>query len=219
MTAQFYDRLEVGRLLANQLGAYANRPDVVVIGLPRGGVVVAYEIAQALQAPLDICLVRKLGAPGYQELAMGAIATGGIMILNHEVIHSLRISQEAIDRIASAEQQELIRRDRLYRGDRPSSDWRNCIAILVDDGIATGSTLRAAIASLRQHQPNQIIVAAPIASPMICQELSTEVDEIVCLLTPDPLFSISLWYQHFPQVTDAEVCHLLAQVPNQPVSV
>ena len=211
MTMVLPNRTEAGRLLAKKLAAYANRSDVLVLGLPRGGVPVAFEVAKALNLPLDICLVRKLGVPGHKELAMGAIAMGGVMVLNDEVIKWRRISRQAIDAVARRERLELRRRDRLYRGDRPIPDLRNRTVILIDDGIATGSTLRAAIAALRKLQPKSIVVAVPVAPPSTCNQLQAEVDEVVCLRTPEPLSSISLWYEDFSQTTDEEVRHLLAR--------
>jgi len=161
----FRDRREAGRLLATKLAAYANRPDVIVLALPRGGVPVAYEVAQALNAPLDIFLVRKLGVPGYEELAMGAIATGGVRVLNDQLVGGLRIPDYVVDEVAASEQQELARRERLYRGDRPAPDVRGRTVILVDDGLATGATMLAAVKALRQQQPARIVVAVPTASP------------------------------------------------------
>lgn len=209
MTNRFRDRTEAGRLLAAQLADYANCPDVLVLGLPRGGVPVAYEVARALNVPLDICLVRKLGVPTNRELAMGAIGMGGVITINHEVVRLLGISQPSIERVAAQEQQELERRDRLYRGNRPFPDVQNRTVILVDDGIATGSTVRAAIATLRQHQPRSIVVAVPVAPLSTRQELETEVDDVVCLKTPEFLQAISLWYEEFRQTTDEEVRRLL----------
>ncbi len=216
MTMVLPNRTEAGRLLAKKLTAYANRSDVLVLGLPRGGVPVAFEVAKALNLPLDICLVRKLGVPGHKELAMGAIAMGGVMVLNDEVIKWRRISRQAIDAVARRERLELRRRDRLYRGDRPIPDLRNRTVILIDDGIATGSTLRAAIAALRKLQPKSIVVAVPVAPPSTCNQLQAEVDEVVCLRTPEPLSSISLWYEDFSQTTDEEVRRLLARAAREP---
>lgn len=207
----FSNRREAGQRLSKRLSAYARCPDVLVLGLPRGGVPVAYEVAQALQAPLDVCLVRKLGVPNHQELAMGAIAVGGVRILNPEVIQQLGISAEAIERVTAMEATELARRDRLFRGDRPPPEIRDRRVILIDDGIATGATLRAAIATLQQQQPQQLIVAVPVAPPETCDQLSQQVDQVICLITPDPLYSIGLWYEDFSQTSDAEVRALLAQ--------
>jgi putative phosphoribosyl transferase len=213
MKTTFRNRTEAGRLLAKRLKAtYANRLDVLVLGLPRGGVPVAFEVAKVLNAPLDICLVRKLGVPGHQELAMGAIATGGIMVINEEVVRSLRISQIAIEQVAARERQELERRERVYRGDRPTPDLSHRTIILIDDGIATGSTLKAALSTIKQQQPEHIVVAVPVAPPDVYTELKSEVDEVVCLLTPEWLCSISLWYEDFSPTTDEEVRYLLAQI-------
>ncbi len=212
MKTTFHDRTEAGRLLAKRLKLnYANRSDVLVLGLPRGGVPVAYEVAKVLHAPLDICIVRKLGVPGHKELAMGAIAPGGIMVLNEELVRSLKISQKAIEQVITKEQQELERRDRVYRGDRPVPDLSHRTIILVDDGIATGSTIKAAIFTIKQQQPKRIIVAVPVAPPEVCQELKEEVDEVICLLTPEWLYAIGLWYEDFSPTTDEEVRNLLAR--------
>ena len=211
MTVQFKNRTEAGRSLALELADYANRTDVLVLGLPRGGVPVAYEVAKALNAPLDVCLVRKLGVPGQKELAMGAIALGGVMVFNDDVVQGLGISQAAIDAVAVTEQQELERRDRTYRGDRPAPNVQGHTVILVDDGIATGSTLRAALVVLKQQQPHQIVVAVPVASPSTYMQLKAEVDKILCLTMPERLHSISFCYEDFSQTTDEEVRNLLAR--------
>jgi predicted phosphoribosyltransferase len=207
----FRDRREAGRLVAAKLTAYANRPDVLVLGLPRGGVPVAYEVARALGAPLDIFLVRKLGVPGYEELAMGAIATGGVRVLNDQLVGGLGIPDYIVDEVAAWEQQELMRRDRLYRGDRPPPDVRGRTVILVDDGLATGPTMLAAVKALRQQQPARIVVAVPTASPETCEQLRAEVDEVICAITPEPFHAVGLWYEDFSQTTDEEVRDLLAR--------
>ena len=204
------NRTEAGRLLASQLEAYANRADVLVLGLPRGGVPVAFEVAKVLQAPLDICLVRKLGVPKRKELAMGAIASGNVMVINDEVVDWLQISPEMIDQVVVTEQQELERRDRAYREGRPVPVATNRIVILVDDGIATGSTLMAAIETLKQQQPKSIIVAVPVAPLSVYHKLKTVVNEVVCLITPESFRSISLWYEDFSQTTDEDVRYLLS---------
>ena len=204
------NRTEAGRLLASQLEAYTNRTDVLVLGLPRGGVPVAFEVAKVLQAPLDICLVRKLGVPKRKELAMGAIASGNVMVINDEVVDWLQIAPETIEQVVVAEQQELERRDRLYREGRPMPVVINRTVILVDDGIATGSTLMAAIETLKQQQPKSIIVAVPVAPLSVYQKLKTVVDKVVCLITPESFRSISLWYEDFSQTTDEDVRYLLS---------
>jgi predicted phosphoribosyltransferase len=208
---RFRDRREAGRLLAAQLSAYASRPDVLVLALPRGGVPVAAEVARALGAPLDVFVVRKLGVPGHEEFALGAIATGGVRVLNEDVVRALRIPDRVIDAVAAKEQEELARRERLYRGDRPPLDVRGRTVILVDDGLATGATMHAAIKALRQQQPARIVVAVPTASPETCDELKREVDEVICATTPDPFYAVGLWYEDFSQTTDEEVRELLAR--------
>jgi putative phosphoribosyl transferase len=210
MTGRPYrDRREAGRYLATKLADYAGRPDVLVLGLPRGGVPVAYEVARALGAPLDVFLVRKLGVPGRKELAFGAIATGGVRLLNADVVRGLRIPPEVIDQIAAAERAELERREREYRGNRPAPDVRARTVILVDDGLATGASMRAAVAALRQGHPARIVVAVPIAAPSTCEEFQDEVDEVVCARTPEPFYAVGLWYDDFSQTTDEEVRDLL----------
>jgi putative phosphoribosyl transferase len=209
MVTQFRDRTEAGQLLASTLMRYANRNDVLVLGLPRGGVQVAYEIARALNAPLDVMVVRKLGVPGEEELALGAIGPGGTRVLNADVIRMLGIPDSAIEAVARQEQQELERRMRRYRGSRPPPDMRGRVVILVDDGIATGATMRAAIAAVRQQQPARIIVAAPVAAAETCAALRKEVHEVICLLEPEVFWGVGVWYQHFPQLTDDEVQALL----------
>jgi putative phosphoribosyl transferase len=211
MIRPFHDRTDAGQQLAAQLTAYANRPDVLVLALPRGGVPVAYEVAQALNAPLDIFLVRKLGLPGQEELAMGAIATGGVRVLNSEVVDTLRIPDDVIDYVAAQEQRELERRERLYRGDRPPPDVRGKTVILVDDGLATGATMYAAAAALREQGPERIIVGVPTAAPETCDAFRGAVDEIVCAITPDPFYAVGLWYEDFSQTSDDEVRDLLSR--------
>ena len=207
----FLNRSEAGQQLAAQLMEYANRPDVLILALPRGGVPVGFEVARALHAPLDVFLVRKLGVPGHEELAMGAIATGGMRVLNQDVVRHLKIPPEVIDAATANELRELERRERDYRGDRPPPEIRGHTAILVDDGLATGSTMHAAVAALRPQQPSRIVVAVPAASPETCADFRDEVDDIVCLITPDPLYAVGLWYKDFSQTTDAEVRDLLAR--------
>ena len=208
---RFRDRREAGRALAAKLAAYAHRPDVLVPALPRGGVPVAYDVARALGAPLDVFIVRKLGIPGHEELAMGAVATGGVRVLNEQVVHALNIPDHVIDAVTAWEQQELARRERLYRGDRPPPDVRGRTVILVDDGLATGASMHAAIAALRRQQPAHIVVAVPIAAPETCDALRAEVDDVVCAITPEPFHAVGLWYDDFSQTTDEEVGDLLAR--------
>ena len=209
MLTRFRDRREAGRVLAQELTAYAGRPDVVVLALPRGGVPVAYEVARALGAPLDVFLVRKLGVPGHEELAMGAVATGGVRVLNDQVVRALGIPPDVIDMVAAWEQQELARRERLYRGDRPPPDVKGRTVILVDDGLATGATMRAALAALRQQQPARRVVAVPTAAAQTCDALRTEADDVVCATTPEPFDAVGFWYEDFSQTTDDEVRELL----------
>lgn len=206
----FEDRRDAGRRLADRLTAYAHRPDVLVLGLPRGGVPVAYEVAQALGAPLDVFIVRKLGVPGREELAMGAIATGGVRVLNREVVEELSIPPEVIERVAEAEGQELERRERLYRDDRPPPLAQGRVVIVVDDGLATGATMRAAVAALRQSRPARLVVAVPTAARSTFEDLGREVDEIVAVILPDAFHAVGLWYHDFRPTTDDEVRSLLA---------
>src|SRR5438094_4803760 len=213
---RFRDRHEAGRRLADKLVAYAKRPDVLVLALPRGGVPVAYEVAQSLQAPLDVFLVRKLGVPGYEELAMGAVATGGVRVLNDEIVNGLRIPDDVVDAVTAWQQQELRRREQLYRGDRPAPDVRGRTVILVDDGLATGSTMRAAVAALRQQGPARIVVAVPIGAPETCADFQREADEAVCARTPEPFYAVGMWYDDFSQTTDQEVQELLERAARQP---
>jgi predicted phosphoribosyltransferase len=211
----FYDREDAGRVLAQKLRAYADHPDVLVLALPRGGVPVAYEVARALHAPLDVFLVRKLGLPGQEELAMGAIATGGVRVLNEEVVRLLDIPPELIDQVARREQQELERREREYRGDRPRPDVRGRTVILIDDGLATGSSMRAAVAALRQQHPAHIVVAVPVASAETCEEFTSLVDAVVCARTPEPFRAVGLWYRDFSPTTDEEVRDLLRRAEEE----
>jgi putative phosphoribosyl transferase len=211
MERPFRDRSDAGRQLAAQLTTYADRSDVVVLALPRGGVPVAFEIARALGAPLDIFLVRKLGLPGQEELAMGAIASGGVTVLNSEVVDTLRIPHRVIDAVAAQEQRELERRERVYRDDRPLPDVRGKTVLLVDDGLATGTSMRAAAAALREQMPDRIVMAVPIAARETCAAFRDIVDEIVCAITPDPFYAVGLWYEDFSQTSDDQVRDLLAQ--------
>ncbi len=207
----FLDRADAGQKLAKQLSVYANRDDVVVLGVPRGGVPVAFEVAQALKAPLDIMLVRKLGTPGQQELAMGAIASGGVRILNEEVIRELGINQEQIEAATVAQQAELERREQLFRSGRPGVSVQGKTAILIDDGIATGSSMLAAIDALRALHPAQIVVATPVAPANMHNRMKGRADEFVCALTPEWFFAIGEFYQEFPQTEDSEVAELLTR--------
>jgi predicted phosphoribosyltransferase len=207
----FRDRFDAGRHLAARLRHYAGRPDVVVLALPRGGVPVGYEVARALGASLDVFVVRKLGVPGHEELAMGAIASGGVRVLNKEVLRELPISDEDLDAVSAREQLELSRREEEYRGARPPADVRGKTVILVDDGLATGSTMRAAVAALRRLGPARIVVAVPVGARSTCAELAREADEAVCAEEPEPFHAVGLWYYDFAQTSDDEVRDLLAQ--------
>jgi putative phosphoribosyl transferase len=211
----FADRREAGVELASKLRHYARRADVVVLALPRGGVPVAFEVAESLDAPLDIFLVRKLGMPGHPEYAMGAIASGGVRVLSEEVVTLYNIPQSVIDRIARQEQQELERREREYRAGTPLTDLRGRIVILIDDGLATGSTMRAAVQAVRQHTPARVVVAVPVGSPDTCQEFADLTDDTVCARTPKPFSAVGLWYLDFSQTTDEEVRMLLREHANR----
>ena len=206
----FRDRADAGRHLLSRLGAYQGRPDVLVLGLPRGGIPVGYEVARGLGAPLDVFVVRKLGVPGQEELAMGAIATGGVRVVNRDVVDALHIPPDVLDRAAEAERRELERRERSYRGDRPEPRVEGRTVILVDDGLATGSTMRAAVQALRQQRPARIVVAVPVAASATCEELRREVEDVVCFATPEPFMAVGRFYDDFSQTTDEEVHDLLA---------
>jgi predicted phosphoribosyltransferase len=208
---RFVDRREAGRALARRLGDYSGRPDVRVLALPRGGVPVAFEVARALRAPLDVLLVRKLGVPGQEELAMGAIATGGGVLLNDEVVQALGLPDEVIEAVAAAERQELRRREHLYRDGRPAPDVRGKTVILVDDGLATGTSMRAALRALRRQGPGWLVVAVPVGAVETCEELHGEADEVICARAPYPFYSVGQWYEDFRQTSDEEVHNLLAQ--------
>ena len=203
------DRREAGRLLAEMLTSYSGRDDVVVLGLPRGGVVVAFEVAKALNVPLDVFLVRKLGAPGQEELAVGAIASGGVRVMNSDVVDALGLSDSQIEAVAAREQVELERRERAYRGGAKPLDLVGKTVILVDDGLATGASMRTAIRSLKSHRPGRIVVAVPTAPRSTCIALKREVDEAICLMTPEPFYAIGQWYLDFSQTSDEEVVALL----------
>jgi putative phosphoribosyl transferase len=213
----FQDRYEAGRVLASRLMQYANQPDVVVLALPRGGVPVGYEVAKALNVPLDVFVVRKLGVPGHEELAMGAIASGGVRVLNEDVVRALGIPESLIDRIAEREQRELERREQEYREGRPPLDVRGRTVILVDDGLATGSSMRVAAMALKQLRPARVIVAVPVASPATCAEFQSVVDQVVCAVTPEPFWAVGQWYEDFSQTSDEEVRELLRRASRLPV--
>lgn len=209
---RFRDRNEAGDLLGRELARrMGRRDDVIVLALPRGGVPVGERVARALDAPLDVFIVRKLGLPGHEELAMGAIASGGVRVLNREVLDSIPVSQQMIDTVAQREQRELERRESEYRGGRPPLDVREKTVIVVDDGLATGSTMRAAVAALRRMEPRRIVIAVPVAAESTCNDFRAEkiADEVVCLRTPEPFQAVGLWYEDFSQTTDAEVQALL----------
>ena len=208
---RFRDRVEAGQRLAGELAGYADRPEVLVLGLPRGGVPVAFEVARALHAELDVFLVRKLGVPGYEELAMGAIASGEIRVMNEEVLEMLRVPERMVEEVVEREKRELVRREREYRGGRPSPEIRGRTVILVDDGLATGSTMRAAARALKGEEPCRLVVAVPVGARETCDALRNEVDEVVCLATPEPFDAVGLWYQDFSPTTDEEVRDLLAK--------
>jgi predicted phosphoribosyltransferase len=208
---RFRDRTEAGRLLAERLRHYAGRDDVIVLALPRGGVPVGYEVAKALGAPLDVFVVRKLGVPGHEELAMGAVATGGLLVLDEHLVQALGLPEEEVRRVIERELRELERRDREYRGDREPPQLAGKTVILVDDGLATGATMRAAALAVRRQNPARVVVAVPVAAEETCNAFSDVVDEIVCGVTPKPFRAVGLWYEDFSQTTDEEVRELLAQ--------
>ena len=217
MSKKFSNRIQAGQMLAQHLQAYSNLDDVLVLALPRGGVPVAFEVAKFLNVALDVCIVRKLGVPGHKELAMGAIAQGltgqfageNITIFNQDVIDSLGIDQEKITAVVNQELRELRRRHQIYRGDKPAINVKNKIVILIDDGIATGATMRAALTVIHQQQPEKIVVAVPVAPLTTCEELRLEVDDVVCLQCPEVMSAIGFWYEDFSQTTDNEVRALL----------
>jgi predicted phosphoribosyltransferase len=210
---RYVDRREAGRLLATRLQGYAGRDDVVVLGLPRGGIPVGYEVARALNAPLDVFVVRKLGLPGHPEYAMGAIASGGLRVLNDEVIRQLRIPAVVVDAVTRAEQAELERRERTYRGARQAVPLEGRVVILVDDGLATGFTMRAAVLAIRRRFPSQIVVAVPVGARETCRAMDEVADEVVCARMPEPFNAVGLWYEDFAQTTDEDVGRLLAASP------
>ncbi len=206
---RFIDRTDAGRQLATRLAGYSGRSDVIVLALPRGGVPVAREVARLLRAPLDVFLVRKLGVPGHSELAMGAIAEGGVEVLSDDLIQEIGISATMVQQVAVRERAELDRRAALYRGGRPLPDLRGRIAVLIDDGLATGSTMEAAVLALRRLQPARIVIGAPVGARDTCERIARLADEVVCLATPEPFQAVGLWYDEFTQTTDDEVKRLL----------
>lgn len=213
-TQPFRDRAEAGELLAARLSHFAGRDDVIVLGLPRGGVPVGYEVAKFLRVAFDVFVVRKLGVPGHEELAMGAIASGGVRLINQDVVRALQIDPRVIETATAREHVELQRRERLYRGAQPLVSLLNKTAVLVDDGLATGSTMRAAVAAVREQQPARVVVGVPVGAPSTCAELSRVADELVCLRTPDPFVAVGLWYRDFTETSDQQVRALLGR--NEP---
>lgn len=213
---RFHDRIDAGRRLAGELTEYSRRPDVLVLALPRGGVPVAFEVARELDAPLDVFLVRKLGMPGHEEYAIGAIASGGVRVINEEAVRAFRITDIELAAVTAEETAELERRERRYRGDRPPPRIAGRTVILVDDGLATGYSMRAAVAALRHQGPARIVIAVPAAAPETCRELGAEVDDIVCAITPEPFQAVGLWYVDFEQTTDEEVHDLLELAAHAP---
>jgi putative phosphoribosyl transferase len=207
--AFFKDRVDAGKKLAKELSKYANRSDVLILALPRGGVPVAFEVAKELNVKMDVFIVRKLGVPGNEELAMGAIASDNIRVLNEDVVRSFQIPERVIDMIAENELRELERREHAYRGDRPKPEVSGSIVILIDDGLATGATMRAAAAALKTKNPAKIVVAVPTAARDTCEFFGREVDEVICMTTPEPFYGVGAWYGDFSQTTDKEVCELL----------
>jgi predicted phosphoribosyltransferase len=214
-TALFKDRRDAGRKLAQKLKDYPGRKDVIVLALPRGGVPVAYEAAKALNVPMDIFIVRKLGWPGHEEMAIGAIASGGVRVLNQDIVQYLNIPEALIDAVAQRELRELERREHAYRGDRPPLNVKDRTVIIVDDGLATGASMRAAIEGVRAHHPARMVIAVPTAAPETCESLKHEVDEVICATTPEPFYGVSRWYEDFSQTTDEEVRTLLQEANRQ----
>jgi len=219
MGARFADRYHAGRRLAAALTSYAGRPNLLVLALPRGGVPVGYEVARALNAPLDIMLVRKLGVPGHEELAMGAIASHGVRILSDDVVEALGIPDRMIATVAANEEHELARREKAYRDKRPPLDPRGKTVILVDDGLATGSTMRAAAAAIKAQHPERLVIAVPVAPQQTCERLLRDADDVVCATVPEPFFAVGSWYDDFTQTTDTEVRELLRRSTNAPEEV
>jgi putative phosphoribosyl transferase len=210
---RYANRRQAGEVLAGRLQDFSGREDVVVLGLPRGGIPVAFEVAKALQAPLDVFVVRKLGLPGHPELAMGAIASGGVRVLNEDLLRQLPVPASAIDSVARAEQAELERREQLFRGKRSAVPIEGRTVILADDGLATGSTMRAAVLAIRRGLPSQIVVAVPVGARETCRALMDVADAVICASMPEPFTAVGAWYDDFEQTTDEEVRHLLARHP------
>jgi len=215
MSASYQDRFDAGRHLAMRLSQYSNRDDVVILALPRGGVPVAFEVARALKAPLDVFLVRKLGLPGYEELAMGALASGGVRVINQDVVGQFRVAQHVMDAVAAEQERELERRERTYRAGRERLDVSGKTVILIDDGLATGSTMRAAVQALRLSEARKIVVAVPVGAADTCQNLRDEADEVVCAESPEDFTAVGRWYIDFTQTTDEEVCELLNRAAHE----
>jgi len=213
----FKDRFDAGRFLASKLRQFANRPDTIVLALPRGGVPVGFEVAKALNVPLDVFVVRKLGVPGYEELAMGAIASGGVRVLNEDVVRAAGIPQKVIVAVAAEEERELQRRERDYRDGRPPVVVEGRTVILVDDGLATGSSMRVAVLALKKKGPAEIIVAVPVGAPATCAEFESEVGQAICAITPEPFLSVGQWYEDFSQTSDEDVRDLLKRAGSLPV--
>jgi putative phosphoribosyl transferase len=209
MEPLFHNRSDAGRVLATKLAAYADRPDVQVLALPRGGVPVAAEVAQALHAPLDVFIVRKLGVPGREELAMGALASGGICVLNDDAVYSFGIDEATIQAAMACQQKEIERQERVFRGERPMAQIRGQTIILIDDGLATGSTMRAGVVALRRRQPARIVVGVPVGAAETCAEFQNEADEVVCAQMPHPFFGVGMWFEDFSQTSDEEVRNAL----------
>lgn len=208
---RYKNRKEAGQVLADNLKTYANHEDVIVLALPRGGVPVAYEVAKQLKVPLDVFIVRKLGVPGHEELAMGALATGEAIVFNEEIVESLKVSPKAIEQVIEQESQELKRRELAYRGNRPFPNLKDKTVILVDDGIATGASIRAAIVALRRFKPKEIIIAVPVAEINTCKAIAKIADKVICPLKPEHFYAVGAWYEYFDQTSDAEVKELLEQ--------
>jgi len=207
--ALFEDRVDAGKKLAKELSKYANRSDVLILALPRGGVPVAFEVAKELDVKMDVFIVRKLGVPGNEELAMGAISSDNVLVLNEDIVKSFQIPERVINMVAENELKELKRRERTYRGDRPKPEISGSTVILIDDGLATGATMRAAASAIKTKNPAKIVVAVPTGAPDTCEIFKKEVDEVICIATPEPFYGVGAWYGNFSQTTDEEVCELL----------